>query len=107
MRDAARERAQRLHALGVPQSRFERLLLPAACSRPSALAKTSLIVRSSAMSSSAQRFSAATASKPKRPTRCPAYHIGTHSQERMLGNVSLAFSSPGGRFWTEGTSMQP
>ena len=93
MRDAAGQCAERLHALGMPQPQLEVCFSRSACSRPSALAKISPIVRSSAMSSSAQRFSASTASKPRRPTRFPAYHSGTQSQERMPRSVSLDFSS--------------
>ena len=70
-----------------------RRLSCSARSRSSALAKISPAVRSSAMSSFAHRFSFSTASKPKRPTRFPARHSGTQSQEWMPRTVSLVFSS--------------
>ena len=90
--DAAGQRAERLHALGMRATAIRGSACSrSACSRPSALAKISPTVRSSAMSSSAQRFSPATASKPSRPTRFPACHSGTQSQERMPRSVSRRF----------------
>ena len=102
MRDASGQRADRLHALGMPQACFERLPFALARSRNSAFTRISPIVRSSAMSSSVQRFLLMTASKPRRPTLFPACHSGTQSQERIPHSISLVFASLGGSAATDG-----